>query len=78
MAPVAIDSSALPPVDALADAHPLKAANRFKQSLNGLSDKPLQRTYRGNKEGTIHLEGIPEFDDLYAKRQWVKVRSFPH
>lgn len=63
MAPVALDTSA-----------PVSTPPPFKQDLSSLSKNPLQRTYRGNKEGTIHMEGIPQFDDPYQKREWVKVR----
>lgn len=72
MAPVAIETTS----QATAAPHPLKTnkphAAEFKQSVAGLSENPLQRTYRGNKEGTIHLEGIPKIADPYEKREWVK------
>ncbi|BGP45128.1 hypothetical protein JCM10450v2_000945 [Rhodotorula kratochvilovae] len=61
MAPVALDPE---PV-----ATP---AQTFKQDLSNLPKNPLERTYRGNKAGTIHMEGIPQFDDPYKKREWVK------
>ncbi|GAA5997118.1 uncharacterized protein JCM10292_006221 [Rhodotorula paludigena] len=70
MAPIAID----PEPVAAAPAHPLKAAAAPKQDLSKLAANPLSRTYRGNKAGTIHMEGIPEFADPLEKREWVKVQ----
>lgn len=65
---------------ALLDPAPVAAppsAAHFKQDLSSLAKNPLERTYRGNKAGTIHMEGIPQFDDPYKKREWVKVRRAP-
>lgn len=78
MAPVAIETPSQATAAAPAVAPHLLKANKphapeFKQSVAGLSENPLQRTYRGNKEGTIHLEGIPKISDPYEKREWVKV-----
>lgn len=78
MAPVAIETPSQATAAAAAVAPHLLKANKphapeFKQSVAGLSENPLQRTYRGNKEGTIHLEGIPKISDPYEKREWVKV-----
>lgn len=42
------------------------------QSLDGLADNPLRRTWRGDKEGKIQLEPVPTFHDKYAEREWVK------
>ncbi|GAA5820314.1 hypothetical protein JCM3770_004043 [Rhodotorula araucariae] len=61
MAPVALDSTPA--------AGPVQP---FKQNLSNLPENPLERTYRGNKQGTIHMEGIPQFDNPYQKREWVK------
>ncbi|GAA5903402.1 hypothetical protein JCM6882_006538 [Rhodosporidiobolus microsporus] len=77
MSPVAIHEPAAP----VEQQHPLKAAANsappppgdFKQSLEGLSSNPIDRIWRGNKEGSIKLQTIPDFgEDLLAKRQWVK------
>ncbi|GAA5937916.1 hypothetical protein JCM3775_002395 [Rhodotorula graminis] len=60
---------------ALLDPAPVAApapAAHLKQDLSNLAKSPLQRTYIGNKEGTIHMEGVPQFDDPYKKREWVK------
>ncbi|GAA6041706.1 hypothetical protein JCM8097_003092 [Rhodosporidiobolus ruineniae] len=66
MSPVAIhesDSAGQPP----------KAAAHSKPNVAQLADDPLERIYRGDKEGKVTLAGIPDFgDDLLAKRQWVK------
>ncbi|KAL0576010.1 hypothetical protein V5O48_005977 [Marasmius crinis-equi] len=35
-------------------------------------DNPIDRLWRGDKEGTIQLEGMPVFDDPYQEREWVK------
>jgi hypothetical protein len=37
------------------------------------SDHPFNKIWRGNKQGTVRLDGIPKFDDPYAEREWVKV-----
>ncbi|GAA5849668.1 hypothetical protein JCM9279_001973 [Rhodotorula babjevae] len=61
---------------ALLDPAPVAApptpAAHFKQDLSGLAKNPLERVYRGNKAGTVHMEGIPQFSDPYKKREWVK------
>ncbi|RDB18235.1 Meiotically up-regulated gene 14 protein [Hypsizygus marmoreus] len=33
---------------------------------------PFNKVWRGNKEGTIRLNGIPSFTDPYAEREWIK------
>ncbi|GAA5830632.1 hypothetical protein JCM11251_002540 [Rhodosporidiobolus azoricus] len=77
MSPVAINEPTAP----VNEPHPLKTAvatspaptSGFKQSLNELSSNPIDRVWRGNKEGTINLPLVPDFKgDLYAKRQWLK------
>lgn len=35
-------------------------------------DKTFQSIARGDRAGTIKLQGIPSFTDPYAKRQWIK------
>ncbi|GAA6005353.1 hypothetical protein JCM10207_002948 [Rhodosporidiobolus poonsookiae] len=74
MSPVAINETAAPVEPA---SHPLKAAapvdNGHKQDLDKLAKNPIDRIWRGNKEGSIRLNTIPDFgNDLLAKRQWVK------
>ncbi|ORY21037.1 class II aldolase/adducin N-terminal [Naematelia encephala] len=50
----------------------------FHQSTDKLSKNPLERTWRGNKEGTLKIEAYPAFHDatdeegLLKKRQWIK------
>ncbi|KAK0435194.1 arad-like aldolase/epimerase [Armillaria borealis] len=44
----------------------------FHQSLEGLADNPLRRTWRGNKQGTIELGAVPTFDNPYEEREWIK------
>ncbi|KAK0459010.1 arad-like aldolase/epimerase [Desarmillaria tabescens] len=44
----------------------------FRQSLDGLADNPLRRTWRGNKQGTIELGTVPTFDNPYEEREWIK------
>ena len=50
----------------------------FHQSTAKLSKNPLERTWRGNREGTLSIDGYPSFmyaqDDegLMKKREWVK------
>jgi hypothetical protein len=41
-------------------------------------DHPFNKIWRGNKQGTIRLDGIPKFDDPYAEREWVKVSVFEY
>ena len=40
-------------------------------SNDDLSEK-FQAVVRGNRSGTLKLQGIPEFHDLYEKREWIK------
>ncbi|CAD6579326.1 MAG: hypothetical protein CYPHOPRED_000852 [Cyphobasidiales sp. Tagirdzhanova-0007] len=47
----------------------------FVQSISQLdpNKNPLERTWRGNKKGTVRYQGYPDFkNDKYAERQWVK------
>jgi hypothetical protein len=46
------------------------------QSLDSLASNPLRRTWRGDKEGSVELKVIPQFQDKYAEREWVKVSVF--
>ncbi|KAF5374972.1 hypothetical protein D9758_000234 [Tetrapyrgos nigripes] len=44
----------------------------YHQTLNGLAENPLRRTWRGNKQGTIELATVPKFDSPYEEREWIK------
>ncbi|GAA6059169.1 hypothetical protein JCM10212_005514 [Sporobolomyces blumeae] len=79
MAPIAIehpvpDSSHSTTQGAPLVEKPSQGPTPVKQSLDGLADDPVERIFRGRKDGSIQLSTrLPDFgDDLYAKRQWVK------
>lgn len=38
----------------------------------GLQENRVERLYRGNKQGTIKLQGVPKFDNPYDHREWIK------
>jgi hypothetical protein len=40
-----------------------------KQDRNS---NPFQRVWRGNRDGTIKMPGVPTFDDKYEERTWLK------
>lgn len=44
-------------------------ASTHKQDL---ASNPFQRVWRGNREGTIKMPGVPTFDDKHEERTWVK------
>ncbi|KAK4689326.1 hypothetical protein P7C73_g787, partial [Tremellales sp. Uapishka_1] len=50
----------------------------FHQTTTKLSKNPLERTWRGDREGTLHIEAYPSFmnatdeEGLLKKRHWVK------
>ncbi|KIY45793.1 arad-like aldolase/epimerase [Fistulina hepatica ATCC 64428] len=48
------------------------ASSQFHQSLEGLAENPLRRTWRGTEQGTIELETVPRFDNPYDEREWIK------
>ena len=54
------------------------APEPFHQSTAKLAKNPLQRTWRGNVEGTLSIDGYPSFmyaedeESLLKKRDWVK------
>ncbi|GFZ51942.1 Meiotically up-regulated gene 14 protein [Saitozyma sp. JCM 24511] len=54
-------------------------APEFHQSVSDLSKNPLERTWRGNREGTLKIDAYPEFmhatdeEGLLKKREWVKL-----
>jgi hypothetical protein len=71
MAPIAINDHSAP--------LPVKTTPQvFHQSASDLSKNPLERTWRGDREGILRIDGYPSFMDktdessLIAKRQWVK------
>ncbi|KAF5367359.1 hypothetical protein D9615_010271 [Tricholomella constricta] len=33
---------------------------------------PFNKVWRGSKDGSVRLDGIPAFDDPYAEREWIK------
>ncbi|KAJ7680884.1 arad-like aldolase/epimerase [Mycena polygramma] len=37
-----------------------------------LEEDRLERTYRGDKQGTIKLAGVPKFSNPYEERDWIK------
>jgi hypothetical protein len=41
-------------------------------SKNGVQHGKFQAVARGNRSGTLKLQGIPEFTGLHEKRQWMK------
>ncbi|KAL1749262.1 class II aldolase/adducin N-terminal [Schizophyllum fasciatum] len=43
------------------------------QNVKNLKKEPVDRTWRGNKQGTITMDQrIPRFEDPYEEREWVK------
>lgn len=72
MAPIAIHETH-------AKTAPIKPTpTTFHQSVSDLSKNPLERTWRGDKEGTLKIDAYPSFMNatdeagLLAKRQWVR------
>lgn len=57
---------------------PIAVDTKPKQSAAKLSKNPLERTWRGNREGTLSINAYPDFMDatdtegLLKKREWVK------
>ncbi|KAJ8091705.1 hypothetical protein AAF712_005947 [Marasmius tenuissimus] len=41
-------------------------------ALDSVPEKPIDRLWRGDKEGKVKLLGMPEFADPYKEREWVK------
>ncbi|KAJ7280291.1 arad-like aldolase/epimerase [Mycena rebaudengoi] len=37
-----------------------------------LDEHPFNRIWRGNKEGTVTVAGVPKFTDKYEEREWIK------
>jgi hypothetical protein len=71
MSPIAIDTPA--------NGHTThKPTTAFHQTTSDLSKNPLERTWRGDKEGALKIEAYPSFmhatdpAGLLEKRQWVK------
>ena len=50
----------------------------LKQSTHNqdLAENPLHRLWRGNKEGTVTMAGVPKFENKYDEREWIKVTCF--
>ena len=48
------------------------------QNVKNLKKDPIDRTWRGNKAGTITMDQrIPKFEDPYEEREWIKVCNAP-
>lgn len=46
---------------------------KVPQTTAHLPNSPFERVWRGNKQGTLRLPTIPDFQgDKYAERQWIK------
>ncbi|KAJ3757509.1 class II aldolase/adducin N-terminal [Lentinula raphanica] len=45
---------------------------KYHQTLDGLAENPLRRTWRGDKQGKIELGTVPKFDNPYEEREWIK------
>ncbi|KAF9065765.1 class II aldolase/adducin N-terminal [Rhodocollybia butyracea] len=43
-----------------------------QERLEVLDKDPLRRVWRGNKEGTIDLQAIPQFENPYEEREYIK------
>jgi hypothetical protein len=41
-----------------------------------LSENLLHRVWRGSKDGTVTLAGVPTFENKYDEREWIKVVLF--
>lgn len=37
-----------------------------------LAENPFQRVWRGDRQGSIKMPGVPTFEDTYEERRWVK------
>ena len=76
MSPIAITD--LLPHAVVKESNTTTQQPHHHQSTADLSKNPLERTWRGNREGTLKINGYPEFmhatDDegLLKKRKWVK------
>ena len=40
------------------------------------SPENFNRIWRGDKEGTVRLDGIPSFENPHEEREWIKVVLF--
>lgn len=38
-------------------------------------EHPFNKLWRGDKQRTVSLDGIPKFDDPFAEREWIKVSN---
>lgn len=51
----------------------IKEITKPQEDLVQLPKKQLDRIWRGDTQGVIHMPGIPDFQgDKYAERQWIK------
>jgi hypothetical protein len=41
-----------------------------------LDEHPFNRIWRGNKEGTVTVAGVPKFTDKYEEREWIKASVY--
>lgn len=66
---------------AQASTSTLKLTNPTAKISNGthsnthatnLASNPLNRVWRGDREGKIGFDGVPKFDNPYEEREWVK------
>jgi hypothetical protein len=46
-----------------------------KTHKQDLAENPLDRVWRGNKEGTVSMAGVPKFTNKYDEREWIKVNA---
>jgi hypothetical protein len=56
----------------LSVGHSTVTATAEQYSSSAADDVRFQATARGDRSGTVKLQGIPNFSDLYTKRKWVK------
>lgn len=73
MSPIAIDAQPVPSHVPSKTTQPI-----FHQTTSDLPKNPLERTWRGDKEGKLRIEAYPSFMNatdeagLLEKRQWVR------
>jgi hypothetical protein len=63
-------SSTQPAKLILSGSSPIVNGNHAHKS--DLSTNPFERVWRGNREGTIRMPGVPTFTDKHEERRWVK------
>jgi hypothetical protein len=59
---------------------PCDGSQGVKQSTHAqdLAKNPFHRVWRGNREGTVTLTGVPTFESKYDEREWIKVKCISH